>query len=728
MTISDRGRIPLPDLDDRTWQDLVDEMLRLRAEYAPQWTDHNPSDIGITLVELFAFLAEGLIYRINRMPEKNYLAFLNLLGITRDPPTPALAFLTFTAGRDVAGPISVAAGTQVQTSDIETTKPVVFETDRALTVLPANLGTAVVIGPYDSAAVQNARYLDRTPELIGARGFLGTLTAGQAVQMCFGFDAPILGELALGLRLHRSAPPPILRQADGTPVAQIRVAWRRSRAGVAALSWPQFTDAVDGTDGLRHDGTVRLTMPADWSAQRPSPRPGVAADGAGWGVPAADPAAAITDEYRWIALQITNTSTDPVAISFDRIMFNTVAAHNALTIDSPENLGTGDGSAFQSFALAHCPLYRQLDAAQPYDHLTIQVAGETWRLVDELPAGAGKCYRLDPVTGEIMFGNFDERGNTGHGSVPPRGAAVTATGYRWVAGGAEGNVGDGRIAVPVHTLTGIASITNHGPGFDGSDEEAIDNTLRRAPEVLKTRDRAVTAEDYEFLAREATTDVVSARCLPPRLQELDEPTAGVWKKGDPWRFAGISREPGAVTVVVVTDEGSAALPQPSAFVIQEVRRYLDQRRDLTARLDVVGPRYLPVRVSVSVKLWQQAADAGVTANDVAATIKTAINRFLHPTQGGPAGTGWSVGQSVLVSDVFRAIAPSADIAFISSLTVEAGIPLYHLPPLNPGGTAANYKPELERPVDKAPPGASVQLADYELVCAAADHTVDVKVE
>ena len=86
---SRRGRIVPPNLDDRTWQDLVDEMRALIPKYAPQWTDHNPSDLGITLIELFAWLAEGVIYRLNQTPEKNYVAFLNLLGITRDPPTPA---------------------------------------------------------------------------------------------------------------------------------------------------------------------------------------------------------------------------------------------------------------------------------------------------------------------------------------------------------------------------------------------------------------------------------------------------------------------------------------------------------------------------------------------------------------------------------------------------------------------------------------------------------------
>ena len=85
---SERGRIIPPRLDDRTWQDLVDELRALIPVYAPPWTDHNPSDPGITIIEMFAMLVEGLIYRLNRVPDKHYIAFLNLLGITRNPPTP----------------------------------------------------------------------------------------------------------------------------------------------------------------------------------------------------------------------------------------------------------------------------------------------------------------------------------------------------------------------------------------------------------------------------------------------------------------------------------------------------------------------------------------------------------------------------------------------------------------------------------------------------------------
>ena len=92
MLNSNRGRIQPPNLDDRTWQDYVDEAVALIPKYAPHWTDYGPGDLGRTLIELFAWLVEGLTYRLNRVPEKNYIAFLNLLNISRDPAVPAHTF------------------------------------------------------------------------------------------------------------------------------------------------------------------------------------------------------------------------------------------------------------------------------------------------------------------------------------------------------------------------------------------------------------------------------------------------------------------------------------------------------------------------------------------------------------------------------------------------------------------------------------------------------------
>ncbi|NEN88193.1 MAG: hypothetical protein F6K48_04365 [Okeania sp. SIO3H1] len=72
--------IELPNLDDRTYDDLVQEALSMIPTYAPEWTNHNPSDPGITLIELFAYLTEMLLYRQNRVTDDNLRMFLKLLN------------------------------------------------------------------------------------------------------------------------------------------------------------------------------------------------------------------------------------------------------------------------------------------------------------------------------------------------------------------------------------------------------------------------------------------------------------------------------------------------------------------------------------------------------------------------------------------------------------------------------------------------------------------------
>jgi len=72
--------LTLPNLDDRHYADLVEEARALIPTHAPEWTNHNPSDPGITLIELFAWLAEMQIYRLNRVTDNNVRTFLKLLN------------------------------------------------------------------------------------------------------------------------------------------------------------------------------------------------------------------------------------------------------------------------------------------------------------------------------------------------------------------------------------------------------------------------------------------------------------------------------------------------------------------------------------------------------------------------------------------------------------------------------------------------------------------------
>ena len=120
----------IPKLDDRTFDELVRELQLRIPRYAPEWTDYNDSDPGMTLVQLFAWLTETLQYRLNRVPERSYLKFLQLLGLELTTAAPAVAHLTFAATENAPQVKPVARHTRIQAPPTEGGEPLIFETTK----------------------------------------------------------------------------------------------------------------------------------------------------------------------------------------------------------------------------------------------------------------------------------------------------------------------------------------------------------------------------------------------------------------------------------------------------------------------------------------------------------------------------------------------------------------------------------------------------------------------
>ncbi|MEU5722176.1 putative baseplate assembly protein [Micromonospora sp. NPDC047738] len=120
--------LPVPHLDDRAFLDLVTEARERIRRSCPDWTDLSAHDPGMALLEAFAYLTEVMIYRLNQLPEKAYVAFLNLLGVTRHPPTAAWADVRFSRTGPDRGAVRVPAGTRVAAARGADPRPVVFVT------------------------------------------------------------------------------------------------------------------------------------------------------------------------------------------------------------------------------------------------------------------------------------------------------------------------------------------------------------------------------------------------------------------------------------------------------------------------------------------------------------------------------------------------------------------------------------------------------------------------
>jgi hypothetical protein len=173
--------LPSPNLDDRTFEQIRDEAVRLIPQYCPEWTNFNPSDPGVTLIELFSWMTEMVLYRLNRVPDKVYLTLLDLIGVRLRPPQPARTMLTFHLVEGHDGGVWVPRGTQVASEPNEDGESIVFETEEDLFVVPPRL-TEVYAIHRDQVApnTELLRTLPRQP----FHAFAGTQEVDRYLYLC----------------------------------------------------------------------------------------------------------------------------------------------------------------------------------------------------------------------------------------------------------------------------------------------------------------------------------------------------------------------------------------------------------------------------------------------------------------------------------------------------------------------------------------------------------------
>jgi hypothetical protein len=658
-------------LDDRSYQDLVNEALARIPVHNPEWTNFNESDPGVTLLELFAFLTESLLYRANQVPDRNKLKFLSLLGVPLGPASSARGLVTFSNDRGPLQTVTLNGDIEVRAGQVP------FRTEQGLDVLPIE---AQVYFKRQAPAPTEQQAIDYYKQLYASYTAVKpgiALKYYETVPLSAvngGIDLgsdPVDGTVWIALLIRAGDLP-------STTADQVRtqIAGRTLSIGIV----PSLTG---GTRSVIPGGTTAQSSSAILQFQVPSlPKGGALPDDPAQRVaqyralPAAFPDRSVLDEPGvvevtlpdagglglWTNLEpnepgvgdfpptLEDTTLDQRLITWLRVSaldpvtqapsaaragllwlgINTVPVTQRTRVAN-ELLPAGTGEPDQWVRLSQTPV------VPGSVQLTVTSQGKTvqWNEVADLsaappevpspdsrqPPGASPpdtrtvnpdalVFAVDAESGAITFGDGT------HGARPPFNGVLRAT-YDFGAG-AGGNVGLGAINSGPSLPAGF-SVTNPVRTWGGGDAETAADGVKQVTRYLQHRDRLVTANDFETIAlRTPGVDVGRVDVMAAYNPDLmcNEP-------GD---------VPGAVTLMVVPryDPLHPDTPEPDSLFLCTVCDYLGPRRLVTTELYVRGPDYLEILVSVGVQVV-----GGLAAAPVYEAVKQALLAFLSPLPASP---------------------------------------------------------------------------------------------
>ncbi|MCC5637945.1 putative baseplate assembly protein [Nostoc sp. CHAB 5844] len=650
-------KLPKSNLDDRTFKDLVDECILRIPRYCPEWTNYNPSDPGITLIELFAWLTDQMLLRFNEVPKRNYITFLELLGVRLQAPAPAVADITFYLSAALPDTYTIPAGVEVATIRTETQEAIAFTTDRPL-----------IIDKPQIRHFLTCQTSDKKPEILRDRFTnLWTMRSdgewyGRELALfeeqpqpgntfylvidgesqCEGnvLALQLKGEAATATGINPDIPPRSWEAWNGLEWESVLL--QESDDSTKGFSFSEL--ATQGINPLQGADIV-LHLPQSW------------------------PVTTFTAyQGRWLRCVYTapqpnqpGYSSSPRMIGLAvRSIGGTVGASQSELIRN-EILGESDGTPGQTFQLQGVPVLNRRED----EYLLISPPGgipQRWYEVSDFANSLPQDlhYTIDSRTGTVQFGpvirepaqlqqQTEMRKGVGnlaniqelerqYGAVPPRGSVIRMVAYR-TGGGRKGNVQRGTITVAKNAVPYVARLINHTPARNGSDAESLEDAVIRVPAMLRTRDRAVTPEDFEVLTLQAGGGAVArVRCLPPTS----------------------TKEAGTIKLLVVPAANTDAINrgegiEPELFSLSpqlrdQIIAYLDERRLLGIQVKLQAPEYVGVAVQTEVALEPE-YNHPAAQQEILGKLRVALYRFLNPITGGQDGKGWPFGRPVYPSDI-----------------------------------------------------------------------------
>jgi predicted phage baseplate assembly protein len=611
----------IPDLDDKTFDDLFAAARSKIPAYAPKWTDHNYSDPGITVLDLFAWLTEMQMYNTNRITpqlKRKYLKYLNALP---EPVIPAIVPVTFTK-IEKGTPVKVNTDTVVTAKDPLTDQKEYFECVEEIEVSDALLKHIYYsyndlwkYYPIESMYKPGA-YFEPFYESKPVKGtmYLG-IESGNATD-----------QLHLYINLVEDDLPQYIPENIANVQNQsVHLTWQIWNG----TEW-QTIQVDDRTNGLAKSGLCVLTgmekaVEENFSKltdvkKRPD-----------------------TDPLFWVRVFVQNIKGEfyEIVPQVNAIQLNTVMAQHRIIVSNEENESTG--LPLQYITFNKTPVLKNT--------VNVSINNTIWTEVVDFDNSSPDDYHfvVDYEKSALQFGDGE------YGYIPPEGEKIVVS-YRF-GGGIRGNVLTCSIDHFESTPPENIKVQNYLKGSGGTEPETVDQALDRARRQRKIPTRCISETDIQFLVNK----VPGIRVDRTKVLFGYHPVYNTIKM------------PGAITVVVVPyNRDTNALPIPSKGFINKIKSFLNNFRLICSDITIVAPIYITISVSAQLRIKPKK-----NQNIIQDIAIQKIDNYLNPILGGPDGEGWPFGRDVYKNDLVALLQKIDGVSGVNNVQIRGAnkIPL-----------------------------------------------------
>jgi len=594
--------IPNPSIDDTTFEKILSDAIKRIPQYSELWTDHNISDPGITILDLFSWLADIQAYSLDRISLKNKLKMLKLLGTYPQPPQPAKIMASLNSKKVVILP-------KDSQLFFDKEQEIVFETDKDFVINPISINK-ILIHPSPKDKLEGEEF--------------GTNEDFYP----FGENPKPDNFLLLGLKLNEHNREEFRiyfsikqQDMDNYPVGEhcefdniyhsSEVSWEfftKADYENSEGNWLRLQIKEDATNCFTKSGVVRFDLPFQNEDETKSCN-GLISEN--------------NEPLLWIRCMVTSPQFES-APQIENIRLNPITATQGKSIIEKlesESLKI----TTRSIETQHKPIIH-------VKHLGFSVVDTDWSEVNDFDSSDPEDlhFVVNNKEGKIFFGDNI------NGRIPPKGATFEIE-YRY------GEILDKKISTSFLNTPYLEKIFSEVMNINifeftkGQGAETVNEAILRIRKDLKKPYKAVTTKDFEYLARETPgLRIVRASAY------VDEKT-------------------NTVNVIVVPYSNTEKRPMPSSGFMQTVFEHLNQHRLLTTKINVVGPNYVSISVSASIRIKERHAPEIVRKQAI-----DALNKFLSPVS---KVKSWPLGRSVYKSDIYSILEDVEGIEGVESLSI-----------------------------------------------------------